>query len=213
MYKWILYGVYYWYGAMLNVHSSLQCRVFSLDLTAAFDNVDHQQRLCLQHQHADNNPSLSLQLYTEQTSQSSFSRRRIQKRKGENRSGTRRSSVSSALQLLSGRLSNTAAEHQVRRWHYHLLIRTRVADIINDFSIYLSQMLNYINDKKTDSVNGQIYSNTFSARYSRAPPISSTEAGRPSTRKEAKSDRTDARHPAHFHTTLSQYRRKSAATQ
>ena len=27
-------------------------------------------------------------------------------------SGTRRSSVSSALQLLSGRLSNTASEHQ-----------------------------------------------------------------------------------------------------
>ena len=47
--------------------------------------------------------------------------------KGEDRIGTRRSSVSSALKLLSGQLSNTASEHQadqVRRWHYHLHIRT-----------------------------------------------------------------------------------------
>ena len=34
-------------------------------------------RLCLQHQHTGNNPSLALQLYAEQTSQSSFSATRI----------------------------------------------------------------------------------------------------------------------------------------
>ena len=34
-------------------------------------------RLCLQHQHTGNNPSLSLQLYAEQTSQCSFSAKRI----------------------------------------------------------------------------------------------------------------------------------------
>ena len=42
-------------------------------------------------------------------------------------SGARRSSVSSAIQLLSGRHSNNAAEHQadhVRRWNCNLHIRT-----------------------------------------------------------------------------------------
>ena len=81
-----------------------------LDLTAAFNNVDHQQLLdCVFNTF---NPSLALQLYAEQTSQGSFFAKRILGQKGENRSGTRRSSVSSALQLLSGRLSSTASEHQ-----------------------------------------------------------------------------------------------------
>ena len=66
--------------------------------------------LCLQHQNTGNNPPLALQLYAKQTSQSSFSATRIQKRKGEKRSGTMRSSVSSTLQLLSGRLSYTALD-------------------------------------------------------------------------------------------------------
>ena len=34
---------------------------------------------------------------------------------------------------------------------------------------------------KTDSINGKIYSDTLHARYSRAPPTSSNEVGRPST--------------------------------
>ena len=57
------------------------------------------------------------------------------------------------------------------------------------------------------SVNGQIYSNTFHARYSRAPPTSTREAVRPSTkaRKEAKGIRSDARHPPNFHASLQQY--------
>ena len=46
-------------------------------------------RLCLQHQHADHNPSLALQLYAEQTSQISFSEIRILMQEGEDRSGTR----------------------------------------------------------------------------------------------------------------------------
>ena len=66
----------------------------------------------------------------------------------------------------------------------------------------------------TDSVNGQIYNDTLHARYSRAPLTSTIEAGLPSTtaRKGAKSVRSDARHPSHFHTTLQQYRSKSTAT-
>ena len=68
---------------------------------------------------------------------------------------------------------------------------------------------------KTDSVNGQIYSNTFHARYSRAPLTFISEVGRPSTTalKETKGVRSEARYPFHFHTTLLQYRSKSAATQ
>ena len=89
-----------------------------------------------------------------------------------------------------------------------------VADLINGLNIYLSQVLNYINNKKL-SVNDQIYSNTFHARYSPAPHTSTSEVGRPSTtaRKEAKSVKSDARHPSHFHTTLQQYCSNSAATQ
>ena len=69
--------------------------------------------------------------------------------------------------------------------------------------------------KMIDSVNGQIYRNTFHARYSRAPLTSASDVGRPCTtaRKEAKSVRSGTRHPSHFHTTLKQYRIKSAATQ
>ena len=68
-------------------------------------------RLCLQHNFSGNNPSLAQELYAEQTSQSSFSVKGIYEQKGENRNGTRRNSVSSALQLLSGRVSSTANEH------------------------------------------------------------------------------------------------------
>ena len=59
-----------------------------------------------------------------------------------------------------------------------------VADLITGLNIYLSKVLSYI--KTTDSANGQICSNTFHARYSRAPLTSTCEAVRPSTtaRKE-----------------------------
>ena len=51
-----------------------------------------------------------------------FQQKQSKGRKVKAGCGTWRSSVSSALQLLSGRLSNTASEHQadqVWRWHYH----------------------------------------------------------------------------------------------
>ena len=77
-------------------------------LTAAFDNVDHQQLL-------DCVININMQ---KRRAKVHFQQRRIERQKGENRSGTRRSSVSSSLQLLSGRFSDTASEHeadQVRR--------------------------------------------------------------------------------------------------
>ena len=88
-----------------------------------------------------------------------------------------------------------------------------MADLIIGFNVNLSLVL--YQQHKTYRINGQIYSNTFHVRYSRAPFTSTSEVGRPSTtaRKEAKGVRSDARHPSHFHITLQQYRSKSAATQ
>ena len=82
-------------------------------------------------------------------------------------------------------------------------------------STYTCRKCSTTSTTKTDSVNGQIYSNTFHARYVRATPTSTTEVGRPSTtaRKETKSVRSDVRHPSHYYTTLQQYRSNSAATQ
>ena len=107
-------------------------------------------RLCLLHQHTGNNPSLALQLYAEQMSQSSFSAKRIKKQEGENRSGTR-SFVSSALQLLSGRLSKPPPNIKLIKYADDITIYTsesEVADLINCLNIYLSQVLNYISNKK-----------------------------------------------------------------
>ena len=69
--------------------------------------------------------------------------------------------------------------------------------------------------RKFERVIGQIYSNTFHARYIRAPLTSSSEVGLPSTTalKETNSVRSDVRRPSHYHTSLQQYRSKSAATQ
>ena len=89
-----------------------------------------------------------------------------------------------------------------------------VANLINDLSIYLSQVLNYIYCKIL-TVSMTISIATLHARYSRTPLTSTSETGRPSTtaRKEVKGARSDARHPTHFHTTLQQYRSKSSAAQ
>ena len=69
-------------------------------------------RLCLQHQHTGNIPSLAPQYMQNRRAKVHFRQNlKSKSRKVKNRSGTR-SSVSSALQLPSGRLSNTASEHQ-----------------------------------------------------------------------------------------------------
>ena len=81
-----------------------------------------------------------------------------------------------------------------------------VADLINGLNIYVTSAQLH-QQEKIDSVNGQNYSKTFHARYSRTPLTSTSEFGRPSTtaQKEDKSVRSDARHQSHFHTTLQQY--------
>ena len=125
--------------------------------------------------------------------------------KGDDRSGTRRSSPSSAHQLLSGRLSNTASEHQtnhVLRCHCHLHIRT-CGDWPNQWPQHITVASAQLHQQlKIDSVNGLICSDTFHARNTRAPHTSRSEIGRPSTnaRKEAKCVRSDSRYPSHFDT-------------
>ena len=172
-------------------------------------------RLCHQHQHTLNN--LTLVLSTCRTDEPKLIFSKNLNQKGENRSDTR-SSVSSALQLLSGRLTNTASEHQadqVRQWDYHLHIRSS-GGWPNQWSQHIFVASAQLHQQQeTDSVNGQICSNTFHVRYSWAPHTSRSEVGRPSltARKEAKSARSDVRHPSHVHTTLQQYLCKSAATQ
>ena len=104
---------------------------------------------------------------------------------------------------------------QVRRWQHNPYIRTsggRPNQWPQQISVASAQLHQ---QQKTDGVSGQIYSNTFHARYSRAPLTSTIENGwqRTTARKEAKCVRSDASHPSHFHTTLQQYRGKSAATQ
>ena len=88
--------------------------LIALDLTAAFDNVDHQQLLdCVFN---TNLPATILRWLCNYVQNRRvkvhFRQRESNSKKVEDRSGTRRSSVTSALQLLSGRLSNTASEHQ-----------------------------------------------------------------------------------------------------
>ena len=128
-------------------------------------------------------------------------------------SGTRWSSVVSALQLLSGRLSNTASEHQAdraRRRYYHPHIRTS-GGWPNQWSQHIPVASAQLHQQqRTDSVNGEIYSDIFHAKYSREPPTSTSEADQPdaTARKEAKRVSSDAIHSVLFYTTLQLYRSK-----
>ena len=146
-------------------------------------------RLWLQHQLTGNSPSLVLQLHAEQTSQSSFSAKRITKQKGENRPGTRVILSPAKFNYYLAEFPTPPPNIKLIKYADDITIYTSgpvVADLINGLKVYLSQVLNYI--KRTDSVNGQINSNTFHARYPRAPLTSTSEVGRPRTvaRQEAK---------------------------
>ena len=123
-----------------------------LDLTAAFDNVDHQQLLnCLQHQHTGNNLSLAPQLYAEQTSQSSFFSKKSKSRKVK--TGVAQGGI------LYPALSNynladfptPPLNIKLIKYADDITIYTSgpvVADLINGLNIYMSQVLNYFNNKK-----------------------------------------------------------------
>ena len=93
---------------------------------------------CLQHQHTGKNPSLALQPYAEQTNQSSFS--------------AQGGVLSPALFNYYLADSPTPPPNiKLIKFADDITIYTSgpvVADLINGLNIYLSQVLNYINNKK-----------------------------------------------------------------
>ena len=111
-------------------------------------------RLCLQHQHTFNNPSLALQLCAEQTSQSSFSK--IYQKESKSRklkTGVVQGGVMS-LALFNYYLADfPTPPPNIKLITYadYITIYTSgpvVAHLINGLNIYLSQVLNYITNKK-----------------------------------------------------------------
>ena len=108
-------------------------------------------RLCLQHKHTLNNPSLSLQLPVEQTSQSEFSAKKSKSRKVK--TGVVQGGVLSPA-LFNYYLADFPTPPpniKLIEYAHDITIYTTgplVADIINCFNIYLLQVLNYINNKK-----------------------------------------------------------------
>ena len=107
-------------------------------------------RLCLQHQHTLTNPSLSLQLFAELTSQSSFSAKGIHSTKvkiGVVQGGD----LSPALfHYYLADFPTPPPNIMLIKYADDITIYTSgpvVADLINGLNIYLSQVLNYITKK------------------------------------------------------------------
>ena len=108
-------------------------------------------RLCLQHQHTFNNPSLALQLHAEQTSQCSFSAKASKCRKvktGVVQGGDLSPTLFNYYMAI---FSTPPPNIKLIKYADDITIYTSgpvVVDLINGLSIYLSQVLNYINNKK-----------------------------------------------------------------
>ena len=190
-----------------------------LDLTAAFDNVDHQQLLdCVFNTNIPSAIRRLLYNYMQNRRVKVHFRQKESKNRKVKTGVVQGGVLSPALfNYYLADFPTPPPNIKLIKYAVDIIFYTSgpvVVDLINGLNIYLSQVLNYINNKKL-SVIGQVYSNTFHARYSRAPLTSASEVGRPSTtaRNEAKSVWSDARHPSHFHTTLQQYRSKNAAAQ
>ena len=170
-------------------------------------------QLCLQRQHTGNDP----QLHAEQSSLSSFTATKIKYQKGVSWCVTGGFLSPAHFNYYLADFPTPPPNIRLIKYAEDITIYKsgkELADLINGLNIYMSQVLNYM-EKKSDSVYGRNDSNTFHARYSRAPITSTSEVCRPSTaaRKDAKSVRSDARHTYHFLTTLQPYRSKSAGTQ
>ena len=140
----------------------------ALDLTAAFNNLDHQQLLdCV----FNTNIPATIRRWLHNQMQN----RRAKVHFWQKESKSRKVKTVVVQGVLSPALFNyyladfsTPPPHI--KYADDITIYTSgpvVADLINGLNIYLSQVLNYI--KKKLSVSGQIYSNSFHARYSRAP--------------------------------------------
>ena len=150
----------------------------ALDQTAVFDNVDHQQLLdCVFN---DNYPAAIRRcLYNYMQNR----RAKVHFRQKECKS---RKATTGVVQggVLSPALCNyyladfTTPPPNIKNAD-DITIYTSgpaMSDLINGLNIYLSQVLNYINNKKL-SVNGHIDNNASHARYSRAPPTIASEVG------------------------------------
>ena len=125
-----------------------------LDLTADClrqNGPSTTARLYLQHQHTGNNPSLALQLYAEQTSQSSFRQR-------ESKSTNVKTEVAQGGVLSPALFNYYLADIptlppniKLIKYADDITIYTSgpvVSDLINGLNMYLSQVFNYINTKK-----------------------------------------------------------------
>ena len=89
-----------------------------------------------------------------------------------------------------------------------------VADLINGLNIYLSQVLNYINNKKLTVSTAKSTVTLFTPDthvHHLHPQVKLAGQVLPLKKKPKVLGVT--RHPSHFHATLQQYRSKSAATQ
>ena len=106
-------------------------------------------RLCLQHQHTFNNPSLALELYAKKTNQGSFLAKESKRRKMK--TGVVQGVLSPAL--FNYYLADFPTPPNIKLIKYadDITIYTYglvVADLINGLNIYLSQVLNYIDNNK-----------------------------------------------------------------
>ena len=122
----------------------------ALDLTAAFNNVDHKKLLdCVF------NTSIPATIRHWLYNYMQDRRAKVHLRqKDENRSGTRRSFVSSALQLLLANFPTPPPNIRLIKYADDITIYTSgpvVDDQINGLNIYQSQVLNYIKKKLTVS--------------------------------------------------------------
>ena len=136
----------------------------ALKLTAAFDNVDHQQLLdCV----FNNNIPSTIRHWLYNYMQNRRAKVHFLQKESKSRkvkTGVVQGGVLSPA-LFNYYLADFPTPPPNIKYADDITIYTSgpvVADLINGLNIYLSQVLNYI---KKDSVNGQIYSNTFHARY------------------------------------------------
>ena len=109
-------------------------------------------RLCLQHKHTLNNPSLALQLYAEQTSQIVHFRQKESKSRKMKTGVVQGGVLSPALfNYYLADFPTPPPNIKLIKYADDITIYTSghvVADLINCFNIYLLQVLNYINNKK-----------------------------------------------------------------
>ena len=161
------------------------------------------------------------QLYAEQTSQSSFSATRIKKSRKVKTGVVKGGVLSSALfNYYLADFPTPPPNIKLIKYADDITTYTSgpvVADQINCLSIYLSQVLNYINNKKL-TVSTEKYTVTLftphTLEHHLHPQVKLADQLLPLEKKSKVLGVTSVTpNTSHFHTTLKQYRSKSAAAQ